>query len=494
MRASPAHLFAARPDTPVAFIEKVGGAIRLTALDAAATALGLAVGMTLADARALCPDLDVHDHDAHADRLWLERMADGCGRYTPSVALDHPCGLILDIAGCVHFFGSEKALIDDIGSRLARREIGVRIAAGNSPEAARAFARFLGASPSDEKEALKRLPVAALGLDDDATVALGRAGLKTVGEVLARPLASIAARFGGNAATMARRMTGEAQSPLTPRRILPAVGVERRFAEPIGSTDYALTILADLAREAMEALEKRHEGARRFEARLFRADGAVHRLRIETGLPTRDVPSVMRLFRERIGSLADPLDPGFGYDLIRLDIAIAERLDASQLRLEGGASPTSEVVALIDRLSTRLGRDRVRIFAACDSHIPEQAELMLPAVEARPRGHWPSPEPGEPPTRPVYMFDPPQPIDSILFATPDGPPKRFRWRRAMHEVVRAEGPERIASEWWRRRGAELPTRDYYRVEDRRGRRFWIFRYGLDAEDRPAPWYLHGLFA
>ncbi len=487
-------MFITRPDTPNAFVEKSGNTIRLNAIDPQAAAQGLAPGLTLADARARCPDLAVFDHDPHADHDWLERLAKGCGRYTPSVAIDAPNGLILDIAGCVHIFGGEQALIDDIEARLARAGVVVDMACGDTPEAARAFARFKCAPAPDEHAALRRLPVSALGLDIEATTALGRAGLKTVGDVLSRPLAALAARFGAEAATAVRCLTGEVKSPLAPRQHIASISVDRRFAEPIGSVDYILKVLEELTQEAVSELEKRHEGGRRFETQLFRADGMVHHLRIETGQPTRNVASVMRLFRERIGGLADPLDPGFGYDLIRLDVALAEKLDAIQLKLEGGTAAGGQVDELIDRLGVRLGRGQICRFVKRDTHVPEQAELMLPAATVKATGEWSGLAVDEPPRRPIYLFDPPQPIDLIMFETPDGPPRRFRWRRAVHEIANAEGPERIAGEWWRRRGADIRVRDYYRVEDRRGRRYWIFRHGLYTDAKPPSWYIHGLFA
>jgi protein ImuB len=492
LRSARPHLFVGRDASPVAFVARVGNAVRLASVDATAAAMGLTPGLTLADARARVPTLEVFDSDDHADLDWLEMIADSCVRYTPSVMVDPPQGLVLDIAGCTHAFDGERRLAADVEARLARRGVLVRHAFGDTPDAARALARYAGAPAPDEQRALKRLPVAALGLDDDATEALVRAGLKTVGDVAQRPLAGIAARFGVEAATMVRRLFGEAESPLTPRRVTAPIVVERRFAEPIARTEHALAVLAELVAEAGVLLERRHEGGRRFEVRLFRADGLVQRLRVETGRPTRDPDVLARLFRERIDTLADPLDPGFGYDMMRLDIVAAERLEASQLRLEGGEASVPQVDALVDRLATRLGRTRVRRFAPRASHIPEQAELMLPATDAAPAGDWPAPEPGEPPLRPIYLFDPPQPIDAVLSEVPDGPPMRFRWRRDVHEVARAEGPERIAGEWWRRRDAAPRPRDYYRVEDRRGRRFWIFRHGLHDED--PRWYVHGLFA
>ncbi len=494
LRARRPHLFVARGDAPIAFAESVGGAIRLAALDPAAVAAGLSVGLTLADARARVPELEVYPHDPAADADWLERLAEGARRYSPAVALDPPQGLVLDSAGADHLFGGERRLAEDIETRMARRGIAVRLAYGDTPEAARALARHAGAPAPDEMGAIRRLPVAALELDEDACAALVAAGLKSVGDVLARPMATIAARFGREAATALRRLTGEEDSPLTPRVTLAPIGVERRFAEPVARTEHMLGVLEELAGEAARALEERHEGGRRWDARLFRSDGEVQALRVETGQPTRDPAVLLRLFRERIEALADPLDPGFGYDLIRLDVGLAEKLDAVQLRLEGGEAKAEAVAALIDRLGTRLGRERVRRIHPRDSHMPEQAELLLPATEPPPKAEWTRPEPGEPPSRPIHLFDPPQPIESLAAETPDGPPARFRWRRKLHDVARAEGPERIAGEWWRRADMTPPTRDYYRVEDVRGRRFWIFRHGLYTETERPRWYMHGLFA
>jgi protein ImuB len=500
LRATRPHLFAGRGETPVAFVETIGNAVRLTATDLAAARAGLEPGLSLADARARVPELEVFPADAHADMDWLERLADGCTRYSPTVALMPPDALVIDIAGCAHAFDGERALAADVEARMARRGILARHAFGDTPEIARALARYAGAPAPDETRAVKRLPVAALELDADATAALTRAGLKTVGEVMARPLAGIAARFGEEAATAVRRLAGDYKAPVKARVRVAPIAVERRFAEPIARTDYALEVLEDLAAEAAGTLAERHQGGRRWEARLFRADGHIQSLRVETGQPTRDVALLMRLFAERIDSLSDPLDPGFGYDLVRLDVAFAERLDAAQLRLEGGAATREtgagegQVAQLVDQLSTRLGRGRVRRFGSRDSHIPEQAELMLPATADAPASAWPATEAGEPPLRPIYLFDPPQLIESVMAEVPDGPPHRFRWRRRVHEVARSEGPERIAGEWWRRHDAAIPTRDYYRVEDRRGRRFWIFRHGMHDEQAHPRWYLHGLFA
>ena len=96
-------------------------------------------------------------------------------------------------------------------------------------------------------------------------------------------------------------------------------------------------------------------------------------------------------------------------------------------------------------------------------------------------------------TRPLLLLDPPEAVEAIA-EVPDGPPYRFRWRGGQHRVARHEGPERIAMPWWQGKERDRLTRDYYRVEDIEGRRFWLFRHGLYSEKADPDWYLHGLFA
>jgi protein ImuB len=463
--------------------------MRLVAVDQRALALGMLPGLSLADARARLPTLEIFDFDPVSDQAWLERIADGCDRYTPMVAIDGPDGLLLDISGCAHLFGGEAALVEDVVTRLTRLGMEARTALASTPDAAHALARHGGS-----EEAIGALPVAALRLSPEETVALRRAGLKRIDDLTARPSAPLAARFGEVAPDRLARLAHGRDIRITPRRPPADLVVERRFAEPIGQTGVALQAIEELAEQAARKMADAYRGGRRFEALLFRTDGLVRQLRIETGLPSRDVRLLMRLFDERIDGLSDPIDPGFGFDLVRLSVPLLEALTPVQLPLEGGALAEGELAALIDRLSTRLGRGRVRRLVARDTHCPEQAELALPAGEAVDRRTWPMPEAGEPPLRPVHLFDPPQRIE-VIAEVPDGPPMRFNWRRVQHDVVRHEGPERIGALWWRRADNKGLTRDYYRVEDRHGRRFWIFRHGLyGAEAEDPSWYVHGLFA
>lgn len=487
------------PERPRIFVEKVRGAFRLAAVDRAALALGLTPGLALADARARVPALDAVDADPAADRAWLDRLADGCVRYTPMVASAPPDALLLDITGCAHLFGGEALLAQDAMARLERLGMEARAGRAGSPDAALALARFGTAAAADktgagtEAETIGRLPVAALGLEPDRETALRRAGLGTIADLAARPPAMLAARFGEEACAHLARLRGAAARPIDPRRPAPMLAVERCFAEPVTQAAHALAILAELVAEAAARMAAADRGGRRFAASFFRTDGLVQPLEIETGRPTRAPDIVVRLFAERIESLADPLDPGFGYDLVRLAVPVVEPLAPLQLSFDAREAD-AEIAALIDRLSVRLGPAQVRRPRPRDTHVPERAAFAVPAADAPAAGAWPEPVPGEPPLRPLHLLSPPQRIE-VVAEVPDGPPHLFTWRRVRHQVVRAEGPERIAPEWWRRADDGGRPRDYYRVEDDRGRRFWIFRHGLyDGAGTPPLWYLHGLFA
>jgi protein ImuB len=488
----------APPDAGLAFVAKQKNALRLAAVDAAAQALGLAPGMALADARVRVPGLIAVEADVAADRHWLDLLARSCTRFSPYVVPCLPDAITIDITGCEHLFGGEAALVEAVAGHVEQRGMTARLACSGTAEAALALARHARLPMVDEGKAIRGLPVAALGLDEEATLGLVRAGLKSVGAVAARSSAALAARFGIEAVRALERLLGEEHCPGTPLRHQAPLRFERRFAEPVAHERAVAAAFAELLAEGAQMLEERGLGGRRFRLTLDRSDGAKRRLEIETGAPTRDAALVLRLFDERIASLADPLDPGFGYDRLVLHIPLAEPLAATQAVLDGAERAGGRLAELVDRLSTRLGPGSIRRLVPNDSHIPEQAQLALPAVHCPAPMRWPAPRAGEPPLRPLFLFDPPQPVE-VLAEVPDGPPHRFRWKRKLHEVRLYEGPERIASEWWKKKGGEQSgkgglTRDYYRVEDARGRRYWIFRHGLYEEKTQPKWYLHGLFA
>ena len=472
--------------------------MRLAAIDPVAAESGLSVGTGLADALAILPDLAVHPHDPQADAELLDRIADGCMRFTPMVAAEQPDGIMLDITGSAHLFGGEEALEAEVRGWLAERQLRARCACGFSAEAAHALARFHGGRAVDEMEAIRALPVEALQLDTEATLGLRRAGLKTVGDVTDRPRKVVAARFGTAATYRLERLVGAQGRPIAPRAQPSPRVFRRRFPEPVASKDYAIGVLRELLDEANADLARQDRGGRGFEARFCRVDGVVQRLHVETGRPTRDSAAIARLFDERLDALADPLDPGFGFDSVELVVTQADPLKARQDDFDAGAAGDNPLGETLDMLAIRLGRRRLLRFRERDTHIPEKGQVAVPVLDAGLPFAWSGAPAGEPPSRPLQLFDPPQRI-AVIAEIPDGPPRRFRWQRKLRDVALHEGPERIAGEWWTGAGDPLGqgqlTRDYYRIEDTEGRRYWVFRHGLYGRESDDPdWYLHGLFA
>jgi len=498
-------------------------------MNAPAQRLGLRAGQPLADVRAMYPAITVSQADTAADSRLLEAISDWLSRYTPLVGLTPPDGAMLDITGCAHLFGGEDAMRRDVVRRLHEQGMSARTAIAGTPGAAWALSRYAerrNITDDELKEVLQPLPLAALQLDATKVDALARVGLKKIGDITDRPRAPLAARFGAGLLQRLDRALGLDDEPITPRLPVAPYLSERNFLEPVMHEAFILQTIEHLAGDLSRRMEERGEGARALQVTLFRVDGAVRRLSVATSKPQRDPRALHRLFRERFSSLTDELDLGCGFDVIRLAVTTAEKAEIAQTDLVSSATGSDDLAHLIDRLGVRFGQRRVKRLGFAESHVPEYAVTELPhrlqqadacaatspaeAGEERARVSSPvyggsgcaarsaaADEGGQDtlaPARPLRLFERPEPVDAIA-EVPDGPPVRFRWRRVTHEVVYAEGPERIAMEWWRDDTGRSLTRDYFRVEDREGHRFWLYREGLFGSETDRPqWYMHGLFA
>lgn len=451
--------------------------------------------MSLADARAIQPDLEAVEAAPQEDARALDLIAAWCERFTPIVAVDAPDGLFLDISGCGHLFGGEAALRDLIVTRLAAQGFAARAALAPTPGAAWALARY-GAStraPVVVQDALAPLPVEALRLDVEAAALLRRLGLKTIGQLIDAPRSSFTARAGERAMLRLDQALGKACEALRPRRPAPPVFALRRFLEPLFNVEAILEATRTLCEDAIEKLDLRGAGARRCALHLFGVDGRDRVIEIGVSRPERELKPLLRLFREKLDRAAEHLNAEFGIEAARLDVVQLERIQgasAALLAAEDTQASADRIAAIVDVLSARLGSKRVLRPRLIDMHQPEQAGAWVGALDndAAPSAQNNSPRDGVM-RRPLTLFSRAQPIEAIA-TVPDGPPIRFRWRRVLREVVRAEGPERVGGDWL----GGAATRDYYRVEDREGRRYWLYREGLYGEDAAPRWFVQGLFA
>ncbi len=484
-----------KPPEPLALTETAAGADRLAAVSAAAAAIGLRPGMTLADARALAPDLATRpDTPCDAARR-LEKLAIRAQRFTPVTA---PCGndgLWLDITGCEHLFGGEKPLLAKLSESMSRRGYSHRIGLAETPGAAWALARF-AAGPDNEKTAppgavrnmLAPLPMAALRLPPETIAALARVGLRRIDDLYERPRAPLARRFGNTLLNRLDQALGHRAEPIIPHHAPARHHTRRSFPEPVSDTAPIAAVLARMMQELCAALDKAGLGARRLTLRLFRSDHGEDAIIVGTSRARRDPEGLAALFVERLDTHA----AGSAVEIMQIETTRTEPLPPEQIRCGPGHSST-DPTDLIDRLANRLGAEHVVRLGPRHSHRPDRAVRRLkpaPETGARSPARWPALR------RPLRLFDPPQPITAVA-AVPDGPPMLFHWRGRTIHVAYAGSPERIAAEWWRE---DAPTRDYYQVEDASGARFWIYREGLyedrENENHGAPmprWRLHGLF-
>lgn len=480
---------------------------RIAAVNEAGREAGAQVGMMLADARTLCPAIQTAPADPAGDLAFLEKLAVWAQRWGPWSALDPPDGVLVDVTAVAHLFGGEARLLADVEAAFAKRGLAVRAAVAPTAGAAWALAHYgRAANILSGGETMMRvladLPVAALRLDDDVLTVLRRLGLKRLGDLA--DIAKGAVNRTEEAARDAlhrrfRNRKSPAANPLirldqllgrVPEPLLPVVPqqmplVQRRLMEPLRHRSLLDRVLVDLAADMARVLEGRGEGARRLELGLWRVDGEVIVRRLEFASATRDPDHITRLFEEKL----ENIDAGFGIETVRLRASWAEPLAASQSDVEENASRHgTSLSACIDRLSVRLGAHAVRRPVPRASHLPERAQAWQPPMEPEPTSQGTL----EFHARPLKLLDKPEKI-AVLYASPDGYPQRFRWRGNVHEVVCVEGPERIAPEWWRMRGSTR-LRDYYRIEDVKGARYWIYRHGIVGDGRGGmpDWFLQGL--
>lgn len=535
---------------PFALVEKGPGGLRISAANGAALAAGIAVGSAVADARAALPALATRPAEPLRDRRALRTLAGWLGRYGPARGLDGDDGLWVDITGVPHLFGGEEKLCDDLSRHLRNFGLTARLGLADTHGAAHALARLAApgtrdgrasAAPGETAAALAGLPVAGLRLEPDAIRLLVRLGLKRIGQLYGLPRAALAARFrqarprrGESSAEAAAAVLllrldqalGLASEPRRPLAPPPEAVSRLAFPEPLVTAEGILGALERLGALLTERLAAQGLGARRFRLVLFRSDGTTASAAAGTRDPCREPAHICRLLREK----AETLDAGFGIDVATLEADRLEPLAAGQAALASGAEPRDGIGALVDRLTSRLGPQRVLVSHSIPSHIPERADQWRLAIAegGSPADGSPSPWhspgksrsregritlPGHLPPRPPLLFSQPEPI-AVIAELPEGAPQRFVWRRLARRIVRSEGPERIAPEWWQHiasRGPLPRTRDYYRLEDTTGARYWVFREGLygDEEEGPAcaagsdtqagepplpRWFVHGLFA
>ena len=521
----------------LAVIERHGLVHEVISVTAPATEMGVRLGQSVRDVRAIAPQLHLVDA-AHLEAARaLSGLMRWAERYSPWIAAEGRDGLCLDITGCAHLWGGEAPMLTDIQERLMRMGFHSRAAAAHTRGAAWALARYhahdhsarhtgdaidqearatraraprrpkwaeLGhVAPSqsaaatlkivqadDVPAALAPLPIAALRLEPEDIAQLQRLGLMRIGELHAQPRAPLVRRFGRHVIWRLDQAMGHHPEPINVARTAPALAVRMSMPEPIGLIEDVTHALTRLLTRLCAQLERRNLGARHLQLSLYLAEGAAQHIPLRLARAHHEAAQMQELFSLKLKDI----DVGFGVDMMRLEVVHHEPLIARQPvgHLEATArtrarhqDPSQQIQDLISRLATRIGTEAILRYHPCASHIPEKTATPQAAAYSEAATAWPAPDR----PRPVRLWSP-QNVEVI------GPPRqleRLKWHGRWYQITHQRGPERIMPEWW----LDDPNwrsgvRDYWDIHTQEGPRLWI--YYAHGHAISAGWFCQGAFA
>lgn len=528
---------------PFAVVEQPAGALRLAGINPAASTAGLVMGQSLADARAICPALLTRPAVPEALDSFVRALCRWAERFSPLIGRDLGPSLVLDATGVAHLFGGEAAMLDTIIESFAEYGLTARAAFADSRGAAWALAHYgmedrIIAPPGHNRQAIGKLPVAALRIAPETAEGLATVGLRTIEPLTRMPRGALARRFGIEIMRRLDQALGAEPEPVAPEARMPAFSARMTLPEPIGLVADMVAALEILLERLCTRLEDHRMGARWLQLIARRVDGADQKAEIRLARPGRDPIRLRELFKPKL----DEIEAGFGIDALRLIAPEVEPMGSVQLGEGKRESEEAKLADLVSRLGNRIGFDNIVRFLPAESHAPERAQVIAPAAHST-AVSWP---PIARPPRPVTIF-PPERLAGTIHeagkgierlegmprslraeaadptamqggiesssdertpspATPPGParnpgrnegarkpPASFIWRGRKLTTACAHGPERLAPEWWLDDpGWRSGLRDYWRVETAEGPRLWLFY--TPADPAGPDWYVQGVFA
>jgi protein ImuB len=460
----------------------------ITAANAEAMRHGIVTDMVLADARSIVPDVHVVDDQPELPEKLLRRLAGWCIRFTPVVAVDLPDGLLFDSTGCAHLWGGEKKYLEAIVKKLIGRGYDVAVAMADTPGVAWALARYstgksncVCSPPDKHLNALLPLPAEALRVETEAVDRLNKLGLHKIQQFIEMPRASLRRRLGKGFIDRLDVVVGRREDTINP--VIPVPPYQERLPclEPIVTKEGIEIALDELLKSLCLRLRKEQKGLRQAAFKAYRVDGKIEQVEIGTSRPSHHVMHLFKLFELKISTI----EPALGIELFVLEASKVEDHFAAQEDLweSRGGLGDERLSELLDRITIKTGIQPVRYLPA-EHYWPERSIKITTSLQENATTGWQTER-----LRPLLLLLHPEKIE-VTAPIPDYPPMLFQHRGKLHRIAKADGPERIEQEWWLQQGQH---RDYYRVEDEEGKRYWLFRLG-HYHDKTYQWYLHGYFA
>lgn len=470
---------------PFVLRTSVHGRMVITAANQIAESKGVSKGMVLADARAISPSLEVQDDKPDLNERLLKRIAEWCIRFTPVAAVDPPDGILLDASGCAHLWGGESAYIRDIITKLSNRGYDVRATIADTPGVAWAVARYGKDQPvipvGNSINALLPLPPEALRLEAEATWRLHRLGLHRISQFIKMPRPSLRKRFGQHFLAQIDKALGQQLEILKP--VCQPEPYQERLPclEPIVTAAGIEIALQGLLKTLNNRLQRDQKGLRTAVFKGFRVDGKIEQIRIETNRASHHTTHLFKLFESKLTTI----EPGLGIELFVLEAPKVEDYHAKQEKMweDAGGLEDIRLSELLDRLESRVGKKSINRYLPDEHYWPERSFRKVESLSEKTTINWRTDKP-----RPLHVLKIPERIE-VTSLMPDYPPMLFVHKGKIHNIKKADGPERIEQEWWIQKGQH---RDYYRVEDQDGNRYWLFRLGY-YDDENYQWFLHGFF-
>lgn len=476
-------------DVPFVFVAADHGRIKITAISPLAASYGIETGMRAADAKAICPDLEVLDDKPGRAGKLLKGLGEWCVRYSPAIMIDNffMDGLFMDVSGCPHLWGGEREYLKDIISKLKGKGYTVRLAMADTLGAAWAISRFGSLTPlipaGEHTEALLSLPPEALRLSEITLSKLSKLGFYQVRSFIGMPRSVLRRRFGEDFLARLGQAIGTVEEIIQPLEI-PVLFRERLPCLESIRTRCGIEIaISRLLENLCLRLRDEGKGLRTAILTCYRIDGKIVQIDIGTNGATHSVSHLFKLFQLKI----EQIRPALGIELFVLDAPKVDNITPGQEALWTGKPGLNDgsVIRLLDRVVGKVGSGVIHRYLPGAHYWPERSAKKSATITEESETDWRMDKP-----RPTELLKNPEPIE-VMALIPDHPPKFFMYKELKHVVVKADGPERIEREWWLDTGEH---RDYYQVEDEQGQRYWLFRSGhYDGEQR-YKWFIHGFFA
>lgn len=476
-------------DIPFVFASPDHGRNMITAVSPLALAQGVEVGMRAADAKAICPDLELLDDKSGRAVKLLKGIGEWCVRYSPIVMIDDFSveGLIMDVSGCTHLWGGEREYLKEIVARLKSKGYHVRLAMADTIGAAWAIARFGSITPliasGGHKDALLPLPPEALRLPEIILTRLSKLGFYQIKTFIGMPRSVLRRRFGEVFLQRMGQALGTVDEVIIPLQV-PVPFQERLHSmEPIKTRNGIEIAITRLLESLCLSMQNQGKGLRTGVLTCYRIDGKVIQIAIGTSGATHNAVHLFKLFQLKV----EQIRPALGIELFVMEASKVDEIIPGQEVLWTGKAglKNQSVIRLLDRVANKIGAGVISRYVPATHYWPERSAKRSLLITELPGSEWSIDKP-----RPTELLKQPHPVE-VMAIIPDHPPKFFIYKEIKHLVVKADGPERIEREWWLDEGEH---RDYYQVEDEHGQRYWLFRSGHYGDHQVYKWFLHGFFA